>query len=80
MTEISKNDQPTTLTFNEVDYNIEDLTDKAKYILSQIQDMQMQANQTRAKLDQIDVGLRGFSGLLEQELENPDPVEGEVVT
>jgi|TARA_B110000908_G_scaffold57188_1_gene69735 hypothetical protein len=80
MTEISKNDQPTTLTFNEVDYNIEDLTDKAKYILSQIQDMQMQANQTRAKLDQIEVGLRGFSGLLEQELENPDPVEGEVVT
>mgnify|MGYP003638322790 FL=1 len=42
--------------------------------------MQMQANQTRAKLDQIEVGLRGFSGLLEQELENPDPVEGEVVT
>ena len=80
MTEISKNDQPTTLTFNDVDYNIEDLTDKAKYILSQIQDMQMQANQTRAKLDQIEVGLRGFSGLLEQELENPDPVEGEVVT
>jgi chromosome segregation ATPase len=80
MTEVSKNDQPTTLTFNEVDYNIEDLTDKAKYILSQIQDMQMQANQTRAKLDQIEVGLRGFSGLLEQELENPDPVEGEVVT
>ena len=80
MTEISKNDQPTTLTFNEVDYNIEDLTDKAKYILSQIQDMQMQANQMRAKLDQIEVGLRGFSGLLEQELENPDPVEGEVVT
>ena len=80
MTEISKNDQPTTLTFNEVDYNIEDLTDKAKYILSQIQDMQMQANQTRAKLDQIEVGLRGFSGLLEQELENPAPVEGEVVT
>ena len=80
MTEISKNDQPTTLTFNDVDYNIEDLTDKAKYILSQIQDMQIQANQTRAKLDQIDVGLRGFSGLLEEELENPAPVEGEVVT
>ena len=38
---------------------------------------------TRARLDQIEVGIQGFTGLLQQELENPEPEEapeeGEVV-
>jgi hypothetical protein len=45
--------------------------------------MQTQANQTRAKLDQIQVGITGFTNLLQEELENPAPTEapeeGEVV-
>ena len=45
--------------------------------------MQTQGNQTRAKLDQIEVGIRGFTNLLQEELENPAPTEapaeGEVV-
>jgi hypothetical protein len=45
--------------------------------------MQAQANQTRARLDQIEVGIQGFTGLLQTELENPTPEEapeeGEVV-
>jgi hypothetical protein len=45
--------------------------------------MQAQANQARARLDQIEVGIRGFTGLLQEELENPaptePPAEGEIV-
>ena len=45
--------------------------------------MQTQANQARSRLDQIQVGITGFTNLLQEELENPAPteapVEGEVV-
>jgi len=42
--------------------------------------MQAQGNQQRARLDQIEVGIKGFTGLLQEELENPasEEVEGEL--
>ena len=78
MTEVTENEVQ-TISLNDKEYKVEDLSDKAKYLVSQVQDMQTQANQTRAKLDQIQVGITGFTNLLQQELENPAPTEGEVV-
>ena len=82
MTEVTENEVQ-TISMNDKEYKVEDLTDKAKYLVSQVQDMQTQANQARARLDQIEVGIRGFTGLLQEELENPaptePPVEGEIV-
>ena len=65
------------VNFNGKDYNINDLSDKAKYFISQLNDLQLQGQQTRARLDQIEVASRGFTELLGQELEKPE--EGEVV-
>ena len=79
MTEVTENEVQ-TISLNDKEYKVEDLSDKAKYLVSQVQDMQTQANQTRAKLDQIQVGITGFTGLLQEELENPAPTEGEVVS
>jgi chromosome segregation ATPase len=82
MTEVTENEVQ-TISLNDKEYKVEDLTDKAKYLVSQVQDMQAQANQARARLDQIEVGIRGFTGLLQEELENPaptePPAEGEIV-
>jgi len=82
MTEVTENEVQ-TITMNDKEYKVDEISDKAKYLVSQVQDMQTQANQTRARLDQIEVGIQGFTGLLQQELENPEPVEapeeGEVV-
>ena len=83
MTEVTENEVQ-TISMNDKEYKVEDLTDKAKYLVSQVQDMQTQANQARARIDQIEVGIRGFTGLLQEELENPAqtedaPVEGEIV-
>jgi hypothetical protein len=82
MTEVTENEVQ-TITMNDKEYKVDEISDKAKYLVSQVQDMQAQANQTRARLDQIEVGIQGFTGLLQQELENPEPVEapeeGEVV-
>ena len=78
MTEVTEN-AVQTISMNDIEYKVDELSEKAKYLVSQVQDMQTQANQTRAKLDQIQVGITGFTNLLQQELENPAPTEGEVV-
>ncbi len=59
------------LTFNDNQYIIEDLSEKAKYYVAQIQDLDVQLNTTRAKLDQLEVSKRGFVGLLQSEVESP---------
>ena len=83
MTEVTENEVQ-TISLNDKEYKVDELSDKARYLVSQVQDMQAQANQARARLDQIEVGIRGFTGLLQEELENPAPtedapVEGEIV-
>ncbi len=82
MTEVTEN-AVQTISMNDIEYKVDELSEKARYLVSQVQDMQTQANQTRAKLDQIEVGIRGFTGLLQEELENPaptePPAEGEIV-
>jgi len=74
MTEVTENEVQ-TISLNDKEYKVEDLSEKAKYLVSQVQDMQAQANQSRARLDQIQVGITGFTGLLQEELENPAPTE-----
>lgn len=69
--------QPTTLNFNGAEYPVDSLSERAKYLVSQIQDLQAQGTATRAKLDQIDIASKGFSDLLEMELE---PETEEVLT
>ena len=83
MTEVTENEVQ-TISLNDKEYKVEDLTEKAKYLVSQVQDMQAQANQNRSRLDQIQVGITGFTNLLQVELENPEgtaqtPVEGDLV-
>ena len=80
MTEVS--DKP-TLNFEDKNYVIEDMSDQARYIVAQLQDLQTQESQLKAKLDQITVATEGFKELLRKQIaedENPpEEVEGEVV-
>lgn len=82
MAEAQANDKP-VLTLNDKNYVIEDLSDQAKYCVAQIQDLDQQISQTKARLDQLEVAKRGFTDLLTQEVEKPEepaePAEGEVV-
>lgn len=56
------------LYFDDKEYIFNDLSDQAKYVVSQIQDLEQQARSTRARLDQIEVAKNGFNELLRQEL------------
>lgn len=61
-----------TITFKGVPYKVEDLSEKAKYFISQIQDLQGQTTTTRSKLDQFIVASKGFEDLLKEELEKEE--------
>ena len=75
-------DKP-TLNFEDKNYGIEDMSDQARYIVAQLQDLRAQESQHKAKLDQITVATEGFTDLLCKQIaedENPpEEVEGEVV-
>ena len=75
---MTKENEVQTISMNDKEYKVDELSDRAKYLLSQVQDMQTQANQARSRLDQIQVGITGFTNLLEEELEKPR-AEAEVV-
>ena len=76
MTEVSEK-AVQTLTFNDKEYPFDELSEKARYFIAQIQDLQAQKSQASARIDQIDVGVQGFTNLLQQELENPEVEEVE---
>lgn len=58
-----------TLIFDDKNYVIDDLSDQAKYFISQLQDLMQQAQATKARLDQVEVARKGFEDLLRTELE-----------
>lgn len=58
------------ITVNGKDYAIEDISDKAKYIVEQLEDLRVQAKNLRGKMDQVDVCYQGFSDLLVTEVES----------
>jgi len=70
--------QKPTLVFDDNNYVIEDLSEKAQYLVGQLQDLAQQGNATRARLDQIEVARSGFTDMLREELAEA-PAEGEVV-
>ena len=84
MADVETAEKP-VLTFDEKDYVIENLSDTAKYFVTQLQDLSRQEAETKARLDQIVVAAEGFKEMLEKQIEedeNPkpeEPVEGEVM-
>ena len=77
MTDVQTEEKP-TLVFEDNNYVIEDLSEKAQYLVGQLQDLAQQGSATRARLDQIEVARQGFTDMLREELSEA-PAEGEVV-
>ena len=75
MTDVQTEEKP-TLVFEDNNYVIEELSEKAQYLVGQLQDLAQQGNATRARLDQIEVARTGFTDMLREELA-AEPAEGE---
>ena len=71
MADVETAEKP-VLTFDGEDHVIENLSDTAKYFVTQLQDLSAQEAQTKARLDQVTVAQKGFQDLLREELNKPE--------
>jgi len=65
-------EQTQTISLNDKEYNVEDLSDKARYFIGQIQDLRKQEIALKSKLDQAEVASQAFTNLLAEEVEKPE--------
>ena len=71
MADVETAEKP-VLTFDDKDYVIDNLSDTAKYFVTQLQDLSRQEAETKARLDQVTVAQKGFQDLLREELNKPE--------
>ena len=65
------------ININGTEYNEADLSDQQKYLIAQIKDLQVKANNFRFQLDQVQVSLNAFTNSLISELEKSPQEEQE---
>ena len=53
-----------TITINDKEYSVEDLTDNQKVLIAHIQDLDRKINNTKFNLDQLNVGKEAFASML----------------
>jgi len=67
-----------TVNIDGTQHIISDLSEKTQYYIGQLQDLQNQQNQLRGKLDQVEMAMNGFLGLVRAEIANqPDEDDDE---
>lgn len=62
-------EQKPTLNFNEKDYLIEDLSEQAKLMVANLQDISRKLAEARMQIDQLEAARVHFTQMLEAELE-----------
>jgi hypothetical protein len=65
------------ININGTEYNEADFSDQQKYLIAQIKDLQVKANNFRFQLDQVQVSLNAFTNSLISELEKSPQEEQE---
>jgi prefoldin subunit 5 len=61
-----------TLIFNEKTYLVEELSETSKYIINQIQEVTIEIDKLKRKIDQFEVAKQGFTNLLGDELKKEE--------
>lgn len=61
-----------TITLDDKSYIIEELSEKARYCIAQIQDLQQQSSAMKGRLDQLEVANSGFMNMLKEEIEGAE--------
>ena len=67
-----------TVTLNDTQYNVDDMSDRGQYIVAQLGEIQEETQELKFKLDRLEVARKGFVQLLSAEVEE-QPAEAEVV-
>mgnify|MGYP000644590758 FL=1 len=67
-----------TVTLNDTQYNVDDMSERGQYIVAQLGEIQEETQELKFKLDRLEVARKGFVQLLSAEVEE-QPAEAEVV-
>ncbi len=67
-----------TVTLNDVQYSVEDMSERGQYIVAQLGDIQNETQELKFKLDRLEIARKAFVELLEVEVV-AQPAEAEVV-
>jgi hypothetical protein len=63
-----------TITVNDVEHNIEDLTEQQVAMVNHIADLDKKLGSLRFNMDQLNVGREAFVNMLSQSLDEPKEV------
>lgn len=61
----------TPIVINDVEYNLEDMTEKQQTMVNHIVDLDRKIGSALFNVDQLQVGKKGFENMLIQDIENP---------
>jgi len=64
--------QENKFNFNGTEYSFDDVSEKAKYIIGHIQELQQEEEKLKRDLDKVGVSSQAFSNLLKLELESSE--------
>ena len=53
-----------TVTLNDAQYNIDDMSERGQYIVAQLGEIQQESQEMKFKLDRLEVARKGFVDLL----------------
>jgi hypothetical protein len=67
-----------TVTLNDTQYNVDDMSEKGQYIVAQLGEIQNESQELKFKLDRLEIARKGFIDLLQAEVTD-QPAEAEVV-
>jgi prefoldin subunit 5 len=70
---MAKNEKK-TITVNDVEHNIEDLTEQQHAMVNHIADLDRKLGQLQFNADQLNVGREAFVNMLSQSLDEPKEV------
>jgi hypothetical protein len=69
MAKKTKKEQPQTVTINDTEYSLEDLTDSQIKLVQQVSDLDRKIGTSKFTLDQLSVGREAFMSMLTESLE-----------
>tara|TARA_B110000967_G_C18740130_1_gene487287 strand:+ start:740 stop:973 length:234 start_codon:yes stop_codon:yes gene_type:complete len=66
-----------TVTLNDTQYNVDDMSEKGQYIVAQLGEIQNESQEFKFKLDRLEIARKGFVDLLQAEVAD-QPAEAEI--
>ena len=65
------NQKPQTVTINDVEHNVDDLSEQQVLLVNHVADLDRKINTTQFQLDQLQVGRKAFMDMLTEAMEAP---------